>query len=95
MAGDGHIRLHNPSLLSVIMILLIACNARFSHAAFALKTLRANLPPELHERSAILEFTIQNDPTEAAYEILKKSPKIIGLSVYLWNILLNVLLCTF
>ncbi|MBO4351399.1 MAG: DUF4080 domain-containing protein [Proteobacteria bacterium] len=68
------------------MILLIACNARFSHAAFALKTLRANLPPKLHECSGILEFTIQNDPTEAAYEILKNSPKIIGLSVYLWNI---------
>ena len=67
-------------------ILFIAANARFSHVAFALKTLRANLPPEIHDRSEILEFTIQNDPVEAAYEILSRNPKIIGISVYLWSI---------
>ncbi len=67
-------------------ILFIACNARFSHVAFALKTLRANLPAALHDRSEILEFTIQNDPTEAAYDILARNPKIIGISVYLWSI---------
>ena len=67
-------------------ILLVACNARYSHVAFSLKTLRANLPKNLHDRSEILEFTPQNDPTEAAYEILNKNPKIVGLSVYLWNV---------
>lgn len=67
-------------------ILLVACNARYSHVAFALKTLRANLPAPLHDRSQILEFTIQNDTTEAAAAILAYHPKIIGLSVYLWSI---------
>ncbi|MBQ9393963.1 MAG: DUF4080 domain-containing protein [Proteobacteria bacterium] len=67
-------------------ILFIAANARFSHVAFALKTLRANLPPALHDRSEILEFTIQNDPVEAAYDILSRNPRIIGISVYLWSI---------
>ncbi len=67
-------------------ILFTACNARFSHVAFALKTLRANLPDSFHEHSEILEFTIQNDPTEAAYEILSKKPKLLGISVYLWSI---------
>ncbi len=67
-------------------ILFVACNARFSHVAFALKTLRANLMPALHDRSGILEFTIQNDVTEAAYEIFSHSPSVVGLSVYLWNI---------
>lgn len=67
-------------------ILLVACNARYSHVAFALKTLRANLPVNLHSRSQILEFTIQNDTTEAAAAILELNPKIIALSVYLWSI---------
>ena len=67
-------------------ILFVACNARYSHVAFSLKTLRANLPAPLHDRSSILEFTIQNDPTEAAYAILRQRPRVVGLSVYLWNI---------
>ena len=67
-------------------ILFVACNARFSHVAFALKTLRANLLAELHERSRCVEFTIQNDVTEAAYEIFSHAPSVVGLSVYLWNI---------
>lgn len=68
------------------MIDFIACNARFSHVAFALKTLRANLPPAYHDSSRIFEFTIQNDPTEAAYAILETAPRIVALSVYLWSI---------
>ena len=67
-------------------IVFTACNARFSHVAFALKTLRANLPPCLHDRSEIVEFTIQNDPTEAAYQILQMNPRLLGISVYLWSI---------
>lgn len=67
-------------------IIFVACNARYSHVAFALKTLRANLSPRVYDRSETLEFTIQNDPVEAADEILQKSPKIIGLSVYLWSL---------
>ena len=67
-------------------IIFVACNARYSHVAFALKTLRANLSPRVYDRSESLEFTIQNDPVEAADEILQKSPKIIGLSVYLWSL---------
>lgn len=67
-------------------ILLVACNARYSHVAFALKTLRANLSPSVYALSETLEFTIQNDPVEAADEIVRRSPKIVGLSVYLWSL---------
>ncbi len=67
-------------------ILLAACNARYSHTAFALKTLRANLSPLVYDRSETIEFSIQNDPVEAADEILRHAPKVIGLSVYLWSL---------
>ena len=67
-------------------ILFIACNARYSHVAMSLKTLRANLPANLHDASDCLEFTIQNDVTEAAYDIIRRKPKIVAISVYLWSI---------
>jgi radical SAM superfamily enzyme YgiQ (UPF0313 family) len=67
-------------------IVFIACNARYSHVAMSLKTLRANLPASLHEKSTCLEYTIQNDVTEAAYDIVKLQPKIVAVSVYLWSI---------
>lgn len=67
-------------------IVLVACNARYSHSAFALKTLRANLPTDLRAQCATVEWTLQNDPVEAAYDILARSPRIVGLSVYLWSL---------
>lgn len=67
-------------------IVLVACNARYSHVAFALKTLRANLSSLVYAQSEILEYTIQNDPIEAAEEILSRQPRVVGLSVYLWSI---------
>lgn len=66
-------------------ILLIACNARFSHTALGLKCLRANLR-EFRQRSEYLEFTLQNDVTEAAYDIIAREPRIVACSVYIWNV---------
>src|SRR5689334_17137001 len=65
-------------------IVLATLNAKWIHAAFGLRYLRANLG-ELRERSAIVEFDLQVRPADAAEAILARQPRIVGLSVYVWN----------
>lgn len=65
-------------------IVLATLNAKYIHAAFGLRNLRANLG-ELRERSAILEFDINQRPIDIAEAILAQKPTIIGLGVYIWN----------
>ena len=66
--------------------IFVAVNARYSHTSMSIRTLRANLAPERHDRCELVEFTIQNDVAEAANTLLRKSPKLIGISVYLWGV---------
>ena len=65
-------------------IVLATLNAKWIHASFGLRCLRANLGA-LREHSAILEFDIQNRPADVAEKILAQSPRIVGLGVYVWN----------
>lgn len=66
-------------------IILATLNARYIHASFGLRYLRANLG-ELKERSAIKEFTINERPVDIVEELLKSEPKIVGFGVYIWNV---------
>ncbi|MCP4604978.1 MAG: DUF4080 domain-containing protein [Proteobacteria bacterium] len=66
-------------------IVLATANARFSHTSLALRCLKANLGP-LKDRSAIMEFTIDERPGDIAEKILEAKPKILGLGVYIWNV---------
>ena len=66
-------------------ILLSTLNARWSHCAFGLRCLRANLG-DLRELSAIREFTIQDPPALIVERLLADSPSIIGLGIYIWNL---------
>ncbi|MGC8989508.1 MAG: DUF4080 domain-containing protein [Verrucomicrobiia bacterium] len=65
-------------------ILLATLNAKYQHAALGLRYLRANLG-ELHPRSLILEFDINQRPLDVAEQILAHDPRIIGLGLYIWN----------
>lgn len=65
-------------------ILLVAQNAKWIHASFGLRYLRANLG-ELRPRSAIREFVIEQRPVDVAEAILAEQPRIVGLGVYVWN----------
>jgi radical SAM superfamily enzyme YgiQ (UPF0313 family) len=67
-------------------ILLTTLNARYSHTAFGLRYLRANLPPDLFERSEIVEFDISQRSTDVLEQLLARNPRIIGIGVYIWNI---------
>jgi len=65
-------------------IILATLNARYTHTSLALRYLFANLK-ELQSKSKILEFTINDNIFDIAESILKESPEIIGLGVYIWN----------
>ncbi len=65
-------------------IVLTTANARFRHSSLALRYLKANLT-ELEPSSEILEFTIDERPGDLAEKILTRRPRIVGLSLYLWN----------
>ncbi len=66
-------------------ILLSTLNARYTHAAFGLRYLLANLG-ELQSRAAIAEFDISQRPIDIAESIIFQEPRILGLGVYIWNV---------
>lgn len=66
-------------------ILLIAVNARYSHSAFAARSLQANLGP-LAASARILETDLDITPLQLASRIIEARPRVAGFSVYLWNV---------
>ncbi|MFA5215572.1 DUF4080 domain-containing protein [Sulfuricurvum sp.] len=65
-------------------ILLTTLNARYAHTALGLRYLYANLK-ELQEHAKIVEFTINDQTQTIAEDLLRYSPRIIGIGVYIWN----------
>ena len=72
-------------LLPMPDIVLATLNAKYIHAAFGLRYLHANLG-ELRERACIAEFDINQRPLEIVERILAHEPRIVGLGVYIWNV---------
>lgn len=68
-----------------IDIILTTLNSRYMHSAFGLRYLYANLA-ELQSSACIEEFTIQQRPIDIVEKLLKYQPTIIGIGVYIWNI---------
>jgi radical SAM superfamily enzyme YgiQ (UPF0313 family) len=65
-------------------IVLTTLNAKYIHASFGLRYLLANLGP-LREQARLIEFDIQQRPTDVVETILAQEPRIVGLGVYIWN----------
>jgi len=65
-------------------ILLAAINAKWIHPSLALRLLKANLGP-LENRCDIIEFALRQPLCEKTAPILTAMPKILGLSVSIWN----------
>jgi len=66
-------------------IVLTTLNSRYIHSAFGLRYLYANLG-QLQKQTQIKEFTIHERPTDIVEKLLLLKPKIIGFSVYIWNV---------
>jgi radical SAM superfamily enzyme YgiQ (UPF0313 family) len=66
-------------------IVLTTLNAKYIHAAFGLRYLLANLGP-LESCACLLEFDINQRPTDIVEILLARNPKIIGFGIYIWNV---------
>ena len=66
-------------------ILLTTFNARYAHASLGLRYLAANMG-ELRARTELQEYVIGNQIATVAEKLLAQNPRIIGLSVYIWNV---------
>lgn len=66
-------------------IVLTTLNSRYIHSSFSLRYLYANLG-ELQAQAVIKEFTIHDRAIDMAEKLLAMAPKIIGFSVYIWNV---------
>lgn len=70
-------------------IVLTTLNAKYIHTSFGLRYLQANLG-DLKGQSLLLEFTIQSRPIDIVQDLLDKTPRIIGIGVYIWNATLTL-----
>ena len=66
-------------------IVLATVNARYSHTAFGLRYLWANLGA-LRDRAVLREFILGQAPDEIAEALLAEQPRMVGLGVYIWNV---------
>jgi radical SAM superfamily enzyme YgiQ (UPF0313 family) len=87
----GHLKIaaHAKNPLAAMThadILLCSINAKYIHANLGLRYLRANLG-ELHGRSLIAEYTIEQSADEIVEDVIRHQPKIVGFGVYIWNLL--------
>jgi len=71
--------------MSESTIVLTTLNARYSHAALSLRYLQANLSETQQKQCVISEHTIQARPLDVVETLLAFKPKIVGISVYIWN----------
>ncbi len=69
----------------MITILLATINAQYIHASLGLRYLLANLG-ELRPQAKLVEFTLKERPIDIVESLLADDPKIIGLGVYIWNV---------
>jgi radical SAM superfamily enzyme YgiQ (UPF0313 family) len=70
-----------------VEIVLATVIARYSHAAFGIRWLWANLGT-LRERCVLREFNLNQSALEIAEQLVALKPRIIGLSVHIWNVAL-------
>ncbi len=73
-------------------IVLTTLNARFAHSAFGLRYLLANMG-DLEPHTAIREFSLGLRERDMVEAVLAENPKIVGLSVYIWNVVPMTAVC--
>lgn len=66
-------------------IVLATLNARYIHSSFGLRYLLANMG-DLQARTSLMEFVINDHPSEVLGKLLASKPKIIGFGIYIWNV---------
>ena len=71
-------------------IVLATLNAKYIHASLGLRYLLANMDLHggagLRARTQLREFVIQQRPVQIVESLLALNPRVIGLGVYIWNV---------
>ncbi len=71
-------------------IVLATLNAKYIHASLGLRYLLANMDVHggagLRAKTQLREFVIQQRPTQIVEELLALEPQVIGLGIYIWNV---------
>ncbi|SFU99276.1 Radical SAM superfamily enzyme YgiQ, UPF0313 family [Polaromonas sp. YR568] len=71
-------------------IVLATLNAKYIHASLGLRYLLANMDRHggsgLRAQTQLREFVIQQRPTQIVEELLALEPEVIGLGIYIWNV---------
>ena len=73
-------------------IVLTTLNARFPHAALGLRYLLANMG-DLGAETVLREFTLGLRERDMVEQILREDPVVVGLSVYIWNVVPMTVVC--
>jgi len=79
-----------PDTLRSPAIVLATLNAKYIHASLGLRCLLANMDLHggagLRAQTVLREFVIQQKPTQIVEDLLALEPKVIGLGIYIWNV---------
>ena len=71
-------------------VVLATLNAKYIHASLGLRCLLANMDRHggggLRAVTQLREFVIQQRPTQIVEELLALKPQVIGLGIYIWNV---------
>ncbi len=81
-----------PRHISLVApVVLATLNAKYIHASLGLRCLLANMDRHggtgLRAQTQLREFVIAQRPLQIVEDLLALEPKVIGLGVYIWNVL--------
>ena len=79
-----------PEIARSPAIVLATLNAKYIHASLGLRCLLANMDLHggagLRVQTVLREFVIQQKPTQIVEDLLALEPQVIGLGIYIWNV---------
>ena len=79
-----------PATSTSPRVVLATLNAKYIHASLGLRCLLANMDRHggdgLRAVTQLREFVIQQRPTQIVEELLALNPQVIGLGIYIWNV---------
>ena len=88
--GFDNAAMDSPQAAASPAIVLSTLNARYIHASLGLRCLAANMDEHggagLRARTVLREFTVGQRPAQIVEELLALGPTVIGLGVYIWNV---------
>ena len=82
--------MHVSFVPSTSAIVLATLNAKYIHASLGLRCLLANMDlhggPGLRAQTELREFVIGQRATQIVEDLLALNPRVVGLGVYIWNV---------